>query len=97
MWNITKEAKDTFAKNNLLPIHESDEEWEIAFREAEQGGEDLVSRLVEKLNRIKAELHHVLPSRFIPYLEDGSLKSTDPTPSHTRRLSSMDERIRRAI
>src|SRR6476620_4534601 len=55
MWNISKEAKDKFRKYNLLPIHESDHDWEIALREA------------------KEELLHVLPSRFISYLENDTL------------------------
>lgn len=73
MWNITKKAKNTFITNNLLPIHESDDDWEIALREAEEEGEDLITRLREELDEVKAELLHVLPSPFIPFLENGSL------------------------
>lgn len=73
MWNISKEAKDKFSKYNLLPIHESDHDWEIALREAKEEGEDLFIRLKEELDEVKGELVHVLPNRFIPYLENGTL------------------------
>ena len=53
MWNISKEAKKKFLKYNLLPIHESDHDWEIAIREAREEGEDLISRLNEELNEVK--------------------------------------------
>jgi hypothetical protein len=43
MWNISKEVKGKFLKYNLLPIHESDQDWEIALREAKEEGEDLIS------------------------------------------------------
>lgn len=73
MWNITKEAKERFLKYNLLPIHESDEEWEIVIREANEEGEDLEARLSEELEEVKEELLQILPSRFIPYVENGTL------------------------
>ncbi|MBM7662913.1 hypothetical protein JOC85_003724 [Bacillus mesophilus] len=73
MWNISKEAKERFLKHNLLPIHESDREWEISLREAREEGEDLITSLQEELAEVKEELLQVLPSRFVPYLEDGSL------------------------
>jgi hypothetical protein len=73
MWNITKEARKRFETCNLLPIHESDEEWEVELREAEIEGENLQSRLKEELEEVKDELLQVLPSRFVPYLENGML------------------------
>ncbi len=73
MWNISKETKVKFRKYNLLPIHESDHDWELALREAKEEGEDLFTRLKEELDEVKEELLHVLPSRFIPYLENDTL------------------------
>ncbi|MGM8215982.1 DUF4085 family protein [Bacillaceae bacterium W0354] len=73
MWNISKEAKDKFLKYNLLPIQESDHDWEISLKEAKEEGEDLITRLNEELEEVKEELLHVLPSRFIPYVENGTL------------------------
>lgn len=73
MWNISKEAKEKFRKYNLLPIHESDHDWELALREAKEEGDDLFTYLKEELNEVKEELLHVLPSRFIPYLENDTL------------------------
>ena len=73
MWNLSKEAKDHFLKSNLLPIQESDQDWEIALREAKEEGEDVIARLKEELEEVKEELIHFLPSRFIPYLENGTL------------------------
>src|SRR3954447_9733754 len=73
MWNISKEAKDKFLKCTLLPIHESDHDWEIALREAKEEGEDLFTRLKENLDEVKEDLIHVLPSRFISYLENSTL------------------------
>ena len=81
MWNISKEIKRNFAMCNLLPIHESDDEWEIALREAQEDGEDLISRLKEELEEVKEELLPILPSRLVPYLEDGTLNQpTLPKP-----------------
>lgn len=73
MWNITKQAKENFLKRNLLPIHETDHEWEIVLREAKEEGEDLFTRLKEELEEVKTELLQILPSRFIPYVKDGTL------------------------
>ena len=83
MWNISIETKRDFATCNLLPIHESDDEWEIALREAEEEGEDLISRLKEELEEVKEDLLPILPSRFVPYLENGTLNQ--PTLSKTVR------------
>ncbi|WP_223702490.1 DUF4085 family protein [Sutcliffiella deserti] len=73
LWNLSKEAKERFAKNTLLLIHESDEEWEITAREAQEEGEDLFSRLKEELEDVKDGLINLIPSRFLPYLENGTL------------------------
>lgn len=72
-WNLTKEAKETFIQCNLLPIHESDEEWEISLREAEEEGENLQGRLKADLEEAKHELLQILPSRFRHYVENGQL------------------------
>ncbi|WP_419954408.1 DUF4085 family protein [Neobacillus niacini] len=73
MWNLTKEAKEKFSKCHLLPIHESDDDWKMALREAKTEREDLIARLKEELKEVKEELLHVLPGRFIPYVENGTL------------------------
>jgi hypothetical protein len=72
-WNLSQEAKEKFLKCNLLPIHESDEEWDITLREAEEEGEDLQGRLTAELEEVKNELVQILPSRFLPYVENGQL------------------------
>ncbi|MGY3714726.1 DUF4085 family protein [Sutcliffiella cohnii] len=83
MWHISKEAKEKFLKCNLLPIQEEDEHWEIALREAEEEGEDIFTRLKEELDEVKEQLLQTLPSRFIPYVKDGTLNK--PTlPKHVR-------------
>ncbi|MBU9722805.1 MULTISPECIES: DUF4085 family protein [Bacillaceae] len=80
MWNLSKQAKDQFLKINLLPIHESDEEWEIVLREAKEEGEDIRTRLKGELDEVKRELLEIIPSRFHRYVEDGSLNQpTLPT------------------
>lgn len=73
MWNISKEVKDEFLKHHLLPILETDEEWEMTLRAAKEEGEDLAGRLKDELAEAKEQLLHVLPSRFLPYLQDGTL------------------------
>lgn len=73
MWNISTEAKERFAQNNLLPIHESEEDWENAIREAKEEDEDLFATLKEELDEVREQLKHVLPNRFIPYLENDTL------------------------
>lgn len=73
MWNLSKEAKERFLKCNLLPIPESDEEWEITLREAEAEGEDLQGRLRTELEEVKNDLVQILPSRFLAYIENGQL------------------------
>lgn len=83
MWNISKEVKEKFLKCNLLPIQESDRDWEVALREAQEEGEDIHTRLKEELEEVKEELMSVLPSRFIPFIENGTLNQ--PTlPKHVR-------------
>ncbi|MBM4763125.1 DUF4085 family protein [Bacillus sp. B15-48] len=72
-WNLSKKAKEKILKCNLLPIHESDEEWEMILREAEEEGEDLQGRLTAELEEVKSELFQILPSRFISYVENGQL------------------------
>ncbi|BDH62203.1 hypothetical protein MTP04_23330 [Lysinibacillus sp. PLM2] len=73
MWNLTKEGKERFQICNLLPIHESDGDWESEFEYANEEGFDLKKRLAEDLEMVKEELLTVLPSRFIPFVEDGTL------------------------
>ncbi|WP_066307596.1 DUF4085 family protein [Bacillus sp. FJAT-29814] len=73
MWSITSAAKEKFRKCHLLPIHESDEDWERALQEAEEEGEDLIGRLKVELEEVKQELVQVVPSWFIPYVENGTL------------------------
>jgi hypothetical protein len=73
MWNLTKETKEAFLKHNLLPIPETDSDWEYALSEAEEEGEDLKTRLHKELEEVREELLTVLPSRFIPYVKDGTL------------------------
>ncbi|MEW9108091.1 MAG: DUF4085 family protein [Cytobacillus gottheilii] len=73
MWHLTREAQVRFAQVNLLPIHESDEDWEIALSEAEEEGEDLFASLKEDLDEVREELQQVLPSRFITYLDNNTL------------------------
>lgn len=77
MWNISKETKEKHAKCNLLPIHESDEDWQIAIREAKEEGEDLIQRLKGELAEAEGELTKILPSKFIPYLENGTLNQPE--------------------
>ncbi|RVT59873.1 DUF4085 family protein [Niallia taxi] len=73
MWNISINAKKAFSKCTALPIHETDEDWEITLREANEEGEDIHTTLKAELKEAKAELMQVLPSRFIPFLENGTL------------------------
>lgn len=73
MWNISIEAKKAFSKCTALPIHETDEDWEITLREAKEEGEDINTTLKAELEKAKAELLQVLPSRFILFLENGTL------------------------
>lgn len=90
MWNLSKEVKEKFSKCHLLPIHESDHQWEIELREAHEEGEDLLTRLNKELEEVKEELLRVLPSRFVRYVEKWNIKSTDITKSRARRLFTMD-------
>ncbi|MEY8738571.1 DUF4085 family protein [Bacillales bacterium AN1005] len=64
--------KRLFPTCTALPIHETDEDWEITLREAKEEGEDIHTTLKAELEeKAKAELLQVLPSRFIPLLENG--------------------------
>ncbi|MEH7252300.1 DUF4085 family protein [Neobacillus niacini] len=73
MWNLSKEVKEKFLKCTILPIHESDEDWEHALRDAKEEGEDLIARLKEELEEVKDELLRILPNRFIHYVDNGTL------------------------
>ena len=92
MWNLSKEIKEKFLKCTSLPIHESDEDWENALREAKEEGEDLIARLEEDLEESKTELLAILPDRFIPYVKSGIIKSTDITKNSAGRLLTMGAR-----
>lgn len=65
--------KEKFSTCNTLPIHESDEDWEFSLKQAEEEGEDLISRLKEELEEAKDVLLQILPDRFIPYVKNGTL------------------------
>lgn len=73
MWNLSKKVKESYVKYNLLPIHETDQDWEIALREAKEEDEDLFGQLREELEEVKEELLDILPSRFIQFVENGTL------------------------
>lgn len=73
MWNISIDAKKAYSKCTALPIHETDEDWEITLREAKEEAEDIHRILREELEEAKADLLQVLPSRFIPFLDNGTL------------------------
>jgi hypothetical protein len=73
IWNLTKEKKERFLTTHLLPIHESDEDWERALISAKEEGEDLISILREELDKAKEGLRPILPSKIVPFLEDGTL------------------------
>ncbi|WP_413785415.1 DUF4085 family protein [Cytobacillus sp. IB215316] len=64
MWNICTEAQEKFLKCNLLPIYESDHDWEIALRGGKEEKDALFTYLKEQLARVKGELLHTLPNRF---------------------------------
>lgn len=70
MWNISKAAEEKFQKYHLLSIPESDEEWN-SYLENEE--EDYRQFFRENLENVKAELLTFLPSRFVPYVENGQL------------------------
>ncbi|TFD94392.1 DUF4085 family protein [Jeotgalibacillus sp. R-1-5s-1] len=76
-WNIDKEMKELFRKQVILPIPESDDEWSIMLDEAAEEEIDLSGQMTEDLNEAKEELSSVLPDRFLPYLENGTLNQPD--------------------
>lgn len=93
MWNITLEAKEIFERSNLLPIHETDDEWEIVLREAKEEGEDIFQELRTELDEIKEELYQIVPKRFHPYIENGTLNQPSlPVSVREDYLSWIQER-----
>ncbi len=75
MWHLSQQAKDQFERSHSLPIRESDEEWEIALLEAKEENRNLYVELAQELELEKTRLCKVLPERFRPYVEDGTLNS----------------------
>ncbi|WP_405100561.1 DUF4085 family protein [Oceanobacillus sp. FSL H7-0719] len=93
MWNLTLEAKETFEKSNLLLIHESDDEWEAVLREAKEEGVDIHGELRDELEEVKTELYQIVPKRFHPYIESGTLNQPDlPLSVREDYLSWIEER-----
>jgi len=83
MWNLTKESKDKFSSYHTMPIHETDEDWEYTLSDAKEGGLNITAQLKEELDEVKEKLLAILPSRFIPYVENGTLNQ--PTLPETVR------------
>ncbi len=73
MWNLTKEAQAKFLHSHLLPIPKNEQEWEYEFANAKEEGIDLNKQLKEQLENVKDALLKVLPSRFVPYIENRTL------------------------
>ncbi|MFC5464095.1 DUF4085 family protein [Lederbergia graminis] len=82
-WNLSLQAKYAFEKVNILPIPETDEDWDIHMEDAKEEGMDLQASLAAELNECKEQLLQVLPTRFHPYVHDGTL-NTPQLPKHVR-------------
>ncbi|MGM9950629.1 MAG: DUF4085 family protein [Lysinibacillus sp.] len=80
---MTLEKKKQFERVSLLPIQESDEEWDIVIREAQEEGRDLAKELRQELEEIREELIAVIPERFHPYVQDDTL-NTPTLPKQVR-------------
>jgi len=72
--------------SGLLAIPESDEEWEDFIKSFEEEGEDVYEYLKEDLLQMKNKLLQVLPERFHPYVNDGTINQP-----------SLDSRVRKEL
>lgn len=75
VWHLTVEEKKKFERASLLPIQESNDDWEIAIQEAQEEGRDLAAELSEELEEVHEELLAVIPERFHTYVHDGTLNT----------------------
>lgn len=75
MWHLTIEEKRKFERTSLLPIQESDDDWDIVIREAEEEGRNLDEELSAELQEIREELLNFLPQRFHPYIYNRTINT----------------------
>ena len=75
MWHLTLEKKRQFERASVLPIHESDDDWAIVIREAQEEGRNLDEELRQELEEVRDELVAVIPGRFHPYVHDYTLNT----------------------
>lgn len=75
MWHLTIEEKRKFERTSLLPIQESDDDWDIVIREAEEEGRNLDEELSAELQEIREELLTFLPQRFHPYIYNRTINT----------------------
>ncbi len=75
MWHLTLEKKREFERVSVLPIHESDDDWAIVIREAQEEGRNMDEELRQELEEVRDELIAVIPGRFHPYVHDYTLNT----------------------
>lgn len=75
VWHLTIEEKRKFERTSLLPIQESDDDWDIVIREAEEEGRNLDEELSAELQEIREELLTFLPQRFHPYIYNRTINT----------------------
>ncbi|WP_413362636.1 DUF4085 family protein [Lysinibacillus sp. 3P01SB] len=75
VWHLTIEEKRKFERTSLLPIQESDDNWDIVIREAEEEGRNLDEELSAELQEIREELLTFLPQRFHPYIHNRTINT----------------------
>lgn len=75
MWHLTLEKKRQFERISVLPIHESDDDWAIVIREAQEEGRNMDEELRQELEEVRDELIAVIPERFHSYVHDYTLNT----------------------
>lgn len=77
MWYLSLQKKKDAEPAHMLPIKETDEEWERDLQIAKEEGIDLAAELREWLDEVRDQLLQELPEKFHPYIHNHTLNTQD--------------------
>ncbi|MFF5995426.1 DUF4085 family protein [Lysinibacillus sp. KU-BSD001] len=75
MWHLTLQKKKESEPAHILPIRETDDEWENDLQTAREEGMDLAAELQARLDEVRERLLQVLPEKFHPYIHNDTLNT----------------------
>lgn len=70
---FTKQWYEQMQHIGIMTYCESDEEWEDFIRSFEEDGDDVYEYLKNELEEVKEELYTILPKKFHPFIDNGTI------------------------